>query len=76
MTEIGGVATIQTKECKSIESVGFVIPNVQVKIIDIDNGHTLGANQQGEICIKTPTAMIGYYKNPMATGNIFDNEGL
>ncbi|XP_014225792.1 4-coumarate--CoA ligase 1-like [Trichogramma pretiosum] len=75
MTEIGGIASIQSQSCQSIESVGFVAPNMQIKIIDIDTAEILGPNQQGELCIKTPTVMIGYYKNAAATKEAIDEQG-
>ena len=55
----------QTKE----GSVGHVIPIDRVKIKD--------PNEQGdgEICVKGPNVMLGYYKDPEATDAAFDNDG-
>lgn len=75
MTETGGLVTIQTKERKRIESIGFVAANVQVKVIDVDNQKSLGPNLQGECHVKIPTAMVGYHKNPEATKSTVDDEG-
>ena len=58
------------------ESVGFVLPNKQMKIIDENTGATLGPNQIGEIFMKTPLMMMGYYKNPEATSELFDKDGI
>lgn len=75
MTEIGGIATVQTKQCKMSDSVGFVIPNIQLKVIDPATSEIFGPNKPGEICLKSPTAMLGYYKNPAATKATIDEQG-
>ncbi|XP_016768747.1 4-coumarate--CoA ligase 1 isoform X3 [Apis mellifera] len=74
MTELGGIITIQSSTATS-GSCGIVIPNCQIKIIDIETGKTLGPNQTGELCAKTWTMMTGYHKNCEATKNIFDKNG-
>lgn len=48
------------------DSIGKVSPNVHIKIID-DTGNNLGANQRGEVCIKTPVTFSGYFDDPKAT---------
>lgn len=74
MTEVAGVITLQYP-CHKIGSCGTIIPNGELKIMDPDNGKTLGPNEAGEVCMKTATVMTGYYRNPEATKTIFDNEG-
>lgn len=74
MTELGGLATLQLPNHKN-GSGGTVIQNVQIKIVDPENGKILGPNQSGEIWIKTATMMNGYHRNPEATKNTVDEEG-
>ena len=45
-------------------SVGKVLKDVDVKIAD-----------DGEILIKSPGLMIGYYKDPVATSDVIDKDG-
>lgn len=53
---------------KKIGSVGVPFPNTDVKIVDIMNGETaLPPGEAGEICIKGPQVMAGYYKQPGET---------
>ncbi|GAB1863717.1 Luciferin 4-monooxygenase [Camponotus japonicus] len=74
LTETGGIVTLQLPHHKN-GSCGTVIQNVQIKIVDPENGNVLGPNQSGEVWIKTATIMTGYYGNPEATKNTIDEEG-
>ncbi|KAL7025584.1 hypothetical protein ACKWTF_013547 [Chironomus riparius] len=58
---------------KNFGSSGFVINNVQLKIID-DNGNSLGLNQRGEIHSKIPVQFSCYYEDPIKTKEAFDGE--
>lgn len=51
------------------ESVGLLLPGVQVKINKPD---ALG---NGEVLISGPNVMQGYYKNPAATREVLDKDG-
>lgn len=51
---------------RKIGSIGFPNFNVEAKIIDAQ-GHALGPNQIGELALKGPMAMSGYWNNPQAT---------
>jgi long-chain acyl-CoA synthetase len=47
-------------------STGVPIPGVEVKIVDLDDNE-LSAGEQGEIVMKGPNVMVGYYKRPEET---------
>lgn len=53
-----------------IGTVGLPLPNTDMKIVDVDKGVTeLPIGEPGEICIKGPQVMTGYYKKPEETAN-------
>ena len=50
-----------------IGSVGLPFPDVNVKIVNLDDGHDLATGELGEIVLRSPTVMLGYYKNAEET---------
>lgn len=55
--------------------VGFVAPNMQIKVIDTETGETLGPRKHGELYIRTPTATSGYYVNDQGVVPAVDQDG-
>jgi acyl-CoA synthetase (AMP-forming)/AMP-acid ligase II len=49
-----------------LEAAGRPYPGVRVKVIDAD-GQDLPARTIGEICIRSPANMLGYWRRPEAT---------
>jgi long-chain acyl-CoA synthetase len=49
-------------------SIGVPFPDVECKIVDIETGeHELAAGEIGELCIKSPQVMQGYWNHPDET---------
>jgi long-chain acyl-CoA synthetase len=48
-------------------SIGIPFPDVDVKIVGLDDGRDLAPGQLGEIVLRSPTLMQGYYRNPEET---------
>ena len=74
-TESSPVIT-QTRTDDPIElrvaTVGRALPNVEVKIVDIESGETLPPGKQGELCTRGYLVMKGYYKMPDETARAID----
>ncbi|HTP64211.1 MAG TPA: AMP-binding protein [Geobacteraceae bacterium] len=76
-TESSPVIT-QTRTDDPIElrvaTVGRALPDVEVKIVDIETGVTLPPGKQGELCTRGYLVMKGYYKMPEETAKAIDKE--
>ncbi|KAM7306310.1 4-coumarate--CoA ligase 1-like [Ixodes scapularis] len=55
--------------------IGFPSPMVQVKVVDVKSGKVLGPNEEGEVLVKTPCSMKGYYGHPEATSQKITPDG-
>ncbi|PLR80802.1 AMP-binding protein [Bacillus canaveralius] len=58
-----------------VETVGRALPSVEVKIVEPGTGKELPKGVQGELCTRGYHVMKGYYKNPLATKEVIDEEG-
>lgn len=58
-----------------VSTVGRALPNVEVKIVDIDTGEELPRGEQGELVTRGYHVMKGYYKMPEATEKAIDSDG-
>ncbi|PKA57890.1 4-coumarate--CoA ligase-like 9 [Apostasia shenzhenica] len=56
-------------------SVGFILPNIEVKFIDPDSTQSLPKNSPGELCVRSQCVMQGYYKNKEETQRTVDGGG-
>jgi len=57
-----------------VSTVGRALPQVEVKIIDIESGETLPPGKQGELCTRGYHVMKGYYKMEDATAKAIDRD--
>ncbi|XP_057820945.2 probable CoA ligase CCL5 [Cryptomeria japonica] len=77
MTETMGMgASMDTvEESRHYGSVGMISPNIEAKIVDPESGIDLPPNQRGELWLRGPSIMKGYFSNPEATSSALDKNG-
>ena len=67
MTEASAMGTCSFDGVNEIGSDGIPMPKTVIAAFGQDTDYELPYNTIGEICIKTPTMMLGYYKNEEET---------
>ena len=77
MTETSCIATmLPYTEPDDIGSVGRPISNLDIKLVDDEGRDITGYNISGEICVRGPTVVPGYFENEAANAEAFDSEGF
>jgi fatty-acyl-CoA synthase len=56
-------------------TIGRPMPNVEVKIVDVDTGATAPVGAIGEYCTRGYHVMHNYFENPEATAAAIDADG-
>ncbi|MBF8723872.1 long-chain-fatty-acid--CoA ligase FadD2 [Pseudomonas guariconensis] len=75
LTETSPVASTNPYgELARLGTVGIPVPGTAFKVID-DQGNELPLGERGELCIKGPQVMKGYWQQPDATAATLDAEG-
>ena len=74
LTETSPVASVNPIEHIQIGTIGIPVPSTQFKVIN-DDGQDLAQGEIGELCIKGPQVMKGYWQRPEATAEVIDAEG-
>jgi acyl-CoA synthetase (AMP-forming)/AMP-acid ligase II len=56
-------------------SIGLPLPSIEIAIKD-DDGRSLAQGESGEICIKGPNVMTGYFRQEEETRRAFTSDGF
>ncbi len=70
ITECAPLVSCNRNEWQKNASVGLPIIGEEVKICEPDE------KGEGEICVKGPNVMLGYYEEPEATAAVIDEDGF
>jgi len=66
---------VEHNDMAMLSSVGFAQTTVDIEILDAD-GQPVAAGEPGEIVVRGPTVMQGYWRNPEATARTIRSGGL
>lgn len=77
LTETSPVAAVNpiSKSLNRVGTIGLPLPNTIIKLLD-DNGNEVTSGEQGEIAIKGPQVMLGYWERPEETSKVMTSDGF
>lgn len=74
MTETSPVVSVNPANAIQLGTIGIPVPSTLCKVID-DEGQELPLGERGELCVKGPQVMKGYWQRQEATDEILSAEG-
>ena len=75
LSETSPIATVNPLTLQEFSgTIGYPVPSTEVKIIDAA-GNDIGLNGPGEICIRGPQVMAGYWQRPDETAKAMTADG-
>ena len=75
MTETSPVSTMTRVDddlARRTETVGRVMPHIEVKVVDPADGRTVPRGEPGELCTRGTSVMLGYWEQPDKTAEAID----
>ena len=84
LTETSPVLAVRTLTNRVIGTVGPLIPETEIRIVDTESGDILypdakdenaGRMRKGEIQVRGPQVMKGYYRDSTTTGMVLSEDG-
>src|SRR5258708_22307179 len=70
-----GVTCNPTDSAAYTGTIGLPMPNVEIRILD-DDGKDVPLGQSGEIAIRGPQVMQGYWQRPDETAHVMTDDGF
>lgn len=74
LTEASPVVSINPGTNNQIGTIGLPVVGTEIKILGEDDAE-LDVNQPGELCVKGPQVMLGYWQREDETRNVLDADG-
>jgi long-chain acyl-CoA synthetase len=76
LTETSPIVTINPLDLENYNgSVGLPVPSTEIAIRD-DEGHDLPLGEAGELCVRGPQVMKGYWNRPEETAKVMTADGF
>lgn len=76
LTETSPAVTINPLDLREYNgSIGLPLPSTEISIRD-DHGLEVAQGQPGELCVRGPQVMQGYFKRPEETAQVFSPDGF
>ena len=77
MTECSPLTTMNpSKGERKLGSIGLPLLNTELKLMDPESGKEVPLGEAGEICVRGPMVMKGYYNKPEETDKAIDKDGF
>lgn len=70
LTECGPVLGVRVQKHPVPKTIGPLFKDIEYQVIDEETGKPVGPGHKGELWVKTPQTMLGYYKRPEATAKV------
>ncbi len=74
MTETSPVISVNPVNANRLGTIGVAVPSTGVRILD-DEGRELSAGEPGELVVRGPQVMQGYWQRPDETAKVLDADG-
>lgn len=71
-----GISGVRSNDLRADETVGPLIPGIEARLVKLDGSIVApGSGEVGELHIRGPNVMLGYYKSPDLTAKAVDRDG-
>ncbi|MET0377492.1 MAG: AMP-binding protein [Spongiibacteraceae bacterium] len=74
LTEASPVVSVNPGNNNQPGTIGLAVPATELQVID-DENNVLEINQPGELCVRGPQVMLGYWQRAEETANVLDANG-
>lgn len=76
LTEASPVVTVNRVDGQDRKgTIGLPISSTLVKLVDDEGKEVTALNERGELCVKGPQVMRGYWNRPEETANVLNEDG-
>ena len=77
MTELAGLGTTHALYAPNVHgSIGVALPGIEVRVASFDDpAQTVPPDEPGELMVRGPLVMLGYYNNDAATAATIEPDG-